>query len=60
MPAATDDGTCACGHVLDRSTDELCRHCARSGGEQLARLARVTSGHGAMCPCRACTKIRRL
>lgn len=23
------DGLCACGHVLDRSTDERCRHCER-------------------------------
>jgi hypothetical protein len=34
-------GRCACGHVLDRSTDATCRHCARSPEERAARVARA-------------------
>lgn len=37
---STESGICACGHVLDRSTDDLCRHCKRSDAERRARLTK--------------------
>lgn len=35
---ALEDGRCTCGHVLDRSWDSTCRHCARLQLEEQAAL----------------------
>jgi len=60
MATTNNSDDCACGHILDVSTDQLCRHCARGPQQRLERLASRTLGHGEMCPCRACVAVRAL